>query len=120
MIRKRLVHDKLNNKVAFILGAGFSKCSYLPVQDEFSSLLTSEEFKTSIDSVVMIAIKQFLKDVFGWKENYDTSSLEDIFTFIDLSAGSGHYLGIKYSPKLLRVLRRMLTYRTFQIIDYRS
>ncbi len=30
------------NKVAFILGAGFSKCADLPVQAEFSSLFRRE------------------------------------------------------------------------------
>jgi len=107
------------NKVAFILGAGFSKCADLPVQNEFSTLLTSHEFDNPIDLVVTAAIKDFLKDVFGWKENREIPSLEDIFTFIDLSAGSGHHLGIKYKPNRLRALRRMLIYRTFQIIDHR-
>jgi hypothetical protein len=119
MKRVRLAHNNMKDKVAFILGAGFSKCADLPVQAEFSSLLTSDEFDTPIDTVVTGAIKQFLEDVFGWRDNREIPSLEDIFTFIDLSAGSGHHLGIKYSPKLLRALRRMLIYRTFQIIDYR-
>ena len=103
----------------FILGAGFSKCAGLPVQSEFSSLLTSSEFGTQIDKVITKAIKGFFKDVFGWKDDSEIPSLEDVFTFIDLSAGSGHNLGIKYTPKLLRALRRMLIYRTFQIIDHR-
>ncbi|MBA7666992.1 hypothetical protein ES703_75077 [subsurface metagenome] len=103
----------------FILGAGFSKCADLPIQSEFSSLLTSREFDTEIDKVITGAIKEFLEDVFGWKDTREIPSLEDIFTFIDLSAGSGHHLGIKYTPKLLRALRRMLIYRTFQIIDHR-
>jgi len=104
-------------KVTFILGAGFSKCAELPVQAEFASLLTSEVFDSPIDKLITKAIKDFLRDVFGWKEGRDIPSLEDIFTFIDLSAGTGHNLSIKYSPKLLRALRRMLIYRTFQIID---
>jgi len=119
VIKKRLIHNRETKRVAFILGAGFSKCADLPVQAEFSLLLTSDEFSTPIDNVITQAIKQFLKDVFGWKDSNEIPSLEDIFTFIDLSAGSGHHLGIKYSPKLLRALRRMLIYRTFQIIDYR-
>ena len=112
---------QINHKknTVFILGAGFSKCADLPVQSEFSSLLTSSEFNTEIDKVITGAIKEFLKDVFGWKDTREIPSLEDIFTFIDLSAGSGHHLGIKYTPKLLRALRRMLIYRTFQIIDHR-
>jgi len=107
------------NKVAFILGAGFSKCADLPVQKEFSTLLTSDEFSNPIDLLITNAIKDFLKDVFGWEEKRDIPTLEDIFTFIDLSAGSGHHLGIKYKPNRLRALRRMLIYRTFQIIDHR-
>ncbi|MFA5872621.1 MAG: hypothetical protein WC832_01530 [Anaerolineales bacterium] len=106
-------------KVAFILGAGFSKCADLPVQSEFSSLLTSNEFHNPIDVLITKTIKDFLKDVFGWKVMMDLPNLEDIFTFIDLSAGSGHHLGIKYKPNRLRALRRMLIYRTFQIIDHR-
>lgn len=106
-------------KVAFILGAGFSRCAKLPVQAEFSSLLTSDEFNNPIDKLITKVIKDFLKDVFGWKETREIPTLEDIFTFIDLSAGSGHHLGIKYKPNRLRALRRMLIYRTFQIIDHR-
>lgn len=118
---KRKDYMQINNKknTVFILGAGFSKCADLPVQAEFSSLLTSSEFDTAIDKVITRAIKKFLEDVFGWKDTREIPSLEDIFTFIDLSAGSGHHLGIKYTPKLLRALRRMLIYRTFQIIDHR-
>ena len=108
-----------NKNTVFILGAGFSKCADLPIQSEFSSLLTSNEFDTEIDKVITSAIKTFLIDVFGWQDKITIPTLEDIFTFIDLSSGSGHHLGIKYTPKLLRALRRMLIYRTFQIIDHR-
>jgi hypothetical protein len=43
--------------------------------------------------------------------------LEDIFTCIDLSANTGHHLGIKYTPKLLRAIRRMAIYRIFSVLD---
>lgn len=109
----------MSEKITFILGAGFSKCADLPVQKEFSTLLTSAEFNNPIDIVITEAIKEFLHHVFGWQEGKEIPSLEDIFTFIDLSAGSGHHLGIKYKPNRLRALRRMLIYRTFQIIDHR-
>lgn len=109
----------MKEKVAFILGSGFSKCADIPVQAEFSSLLTSLDFDSQIDRVITNAIKDFLKDVFGWKEKREIPNLEDIFTFIDLSAGSGHHLGIKYKPNRLRALRRMLIYRIFQVLDHR-
>jgi hypothetical protein len=106
-------------KVVFILGAGFSKCADLPVQAEFSSMLTSDLFNNKIDILITKAISDFLNYVFSWKMDREIPSLEDIFTFIDLSASNGHNLGIKYKPNRLRALRRMLIYRTFQIIDYR-
>lgn len=107
------------NNVVFVLGAGFSHCADLPVQEEFSSLLISEQFNTEIDGVITKAIKMFLKQVFGWKQVNDMPSLEDIFTIIDLTASSGHHLMVNYTPKRLRALRRMLIYRIFQAIDLR-
>lgn len=119
MASRKSVREKRESKVVFILGAGFSKCADLPVQAEFSSLLTSAEFSNDIDLAITGAIKTFLSNVFGWKERREIPPLEDIFTFIDLSAGSGHHLGIKYKPNRLRALRRMLVYRIFQIIDHK-
>ena len=104
-------------KTTFILGAGFSKCADLPIQAEFSPLITSREFDSIIDQSITNIIKEFLKEVFGWQEEREIPSLEDIFTFIDLSVGNGHYLGASYSPQKLRALRRMLIYRIFQILD---
>ncbi len=119
MASRKSVREKRESKVVFILGAGFSKCADLPVEAEFSALLTSTEFDSDIDLAVTKSIKRFLLDVFGWRESMDIPPLEDIFTFIDLSAGSGHHLGIKYKPNRLRALRRMLVYRIFEIIDYK-
>lgn len=104
-------------KVAFILGAGFSKCADLPVQAEFSPLLTSSKFDSSFDREITANIKKFLKSAFGWKEKREIPSLEDVFTFIDLSLVNSHYLGCHYSPAMLDSLRKMLIYRIFQILD---
>lgn len=106
-----------NKKTTFILGAGFSKCADLPVQAEFSPLITSAEFNSVTDIAITDIIKDFMIEVFGWKEEREIPSLEDIFTFIDLSIGNGHYLGARYSPEKLRALRRILIYRIFQILD---
>jgi hypothetical protein len=47
-------------------------------------------------------------------------ALEDIFTCIDLAAGTGHDLGVrKYTPKVLRAIRRMAIYRIFSVLDRR-
>lgn len=104
-------------KVAFILGAGFSKCADLPIQAEFSPLLTSKNFNTPFDREITANIKGFLKNVFDWQEKCEIPALEDVFTFIDLSITNGHYLGCRYSPTMLASLRKMLIYRIFQILD---
>jgi len=73
-----------------------------------------------LDETITEALKEFLKVAFGWKEGRELPALEDIFTCIDLSAGTGHTLGIqKYTPKVLRALRRMAIYRIFSILDRR-
>jgi hypothetical protein len=100
-----------------ILGAGFSKCADLPIQTEFSGLLLSNDFGNEINRVITDSIREFLKDVFGWSDGRELPSLEDIFTCIDLSAQTGHNLGIKYTPKKLRAIRRMAIYRIFSILD---
>ncbi len=106
-------------KVAFILGAGFSKCAELPVQAEFSPLVTSEDYNSPADLLITEIISNFFKDAFGWKKGREIPALEDVFTSIDLSANNGHFLGYAYSPGMLRAIRRMLIYRIFQILDKR-
>ncbi len=104
-------------KVAFILGAGFSKCADVPVQAEMSPLLTSPDFDTPLDQNITRIIEDFLGSSFGWKKGRVIPSLEDIFTFIDLSVSRGHSLGRSYTAEMLTALRRFLIYRIFQILD---
>ena len=101
----------------FVLGAGFSKCADLPLQADFSPLMLSDEFATPLDKVITRALKQFLREVFGWRPGRELPSLEDIFTCIDLATATGHHLGIKYTPKCLRAIRRMAVYRIFAVLD---
>jgi hypothetical protein len=104
-------------KFAVILGAGFSKCADLPLAKEVSNLLFSDQFNTPLDKTITAAIDEFLKNAFYWKNGDPIPLLEDIFTMIDLSANNGHNLGRKFTPKLLRAIRRFLIYRIFQILD---
>ncbi len=106
-------------KTAIILGAGFSKCAEIPLQSDIPRLLLSNDFDSPIDRAITSALKKFLASAFYWRENDILPSLEDIFTMIDLSAGSGHNLGRKLTPKKLRAIRRMLIYRVFTILDHR-
>lgn len=105
---------------AVILGAGFSKCAELPTQAEFFDLLLSPELsQTPLQKCITDVIEEFLRDVFGWSVGQPLPTLEDYFTCIDLSANSGHHLGIKYTPKMLRAIRRMTVHRVLQILDYK-
>jgi len=70
-----------------------------------------------LDKTITAAIGEFLQNTFYWRTGDPVPSLEDIFTMIDLSANTGHNLGRKFTPKLLRAVRRMLVYRVFQILD---
>ena len=102
-----------------ILGAGFSKCASLPTQVGFPKYFISEELSnTPLHKSISNIIKQFLIDIFGWKEGVAFPTLEDYFTCLDLSANSGHNLGYKFSPKKLRAIRRITIYRIFQILDH--
>jgi hypothetical protein len=103
-----------------ILGAGFSKCADLPTQREFPDYLLSDTLSASpLHSAITSIIRQFLSDVFGWRDGQTMPTLEDYFTCIDLSANSGHHLGIQYTPKKLRAIRRMTIHRVFQILDHK-
>jgi hypothetical protein len=103
---------------AVILGAGFSKCAGLPTQSDFFSLLLAPEVsQTPLHRCITDVIEQFLRDVFGWAPGEPLPSLEEYFTCIDLSANTGHHLGIKYTPKMLRAIRRMTVHRVLQILD---
>jgi len=104
-------------KFAVILGAGFSKCADLPLAKDVSKLIFSDKFDKPLDKSITAAIDEFLKNTFYWEHGDPIPLLEDIFTMIDLSANSGHNLGRKFTPKLLRAIRQFLIYRIFQILD---
>lgn len=105
-----------------ILGSGFSKCGNLPITAEISDDLLDESFRDKLDKSITCAIKKFLEETFNWNMGEEIPTLEDIFTIIDLSLKSNHYLGRKYKPKKLLAFRRLLIYRIFEILnrDYQS
>ena len=105
--------------IAFILGAGFSKESKLPTTREFADGLLDAAFVGEVDELITKAIKEFLTHCFRWNEANPIPTFEDMFTMIDISAGSGHSLGRSLTPKRLRAIRRMLIYRLFAILDRR-
>ncbi len=109
-------------KTVFIVGAGFSANAGLPLQSQFTELfLKASEFKTGKSRQLMPHLGQFVEKTFGFNSTHDLMSypeLEDVFTLLDLSANTGHHLGISYSPKDLRMLRRMLLSRTIHMLNY--
>jgi hypothetical protein len=110
----------MSRKTAFILGAGFSDNAGLPLQSSFTKeLLKAREFKKGPSKALVEQLDEFVAKVFGWNEPTPLDlypELEDIFTSIDLSANSGHYLGTDFSPKDLRQIRRILISRTIRML----
>lgn len=116
----RGVRPKPTESTCIVLGAGFSKSADIPLQAEFSELLVSAEFAGELNLAITDVIRNFLRVAFGWKQGQPFPALEDVFTCIDLSAGTGHNLGIrKFTPKYLRAVRRMMIHRIFSILDSR-
>jgi NAD-dependent SIR2 family protein deacetylase len=120
-------YTRCDNTVV-ILGAGFSRSlgvpDYATVLKTIASPLDKDDynlddFQHKIDIEITKHIRVFLKDVFACDaENGDAiPSLEQVFTFIDLSINTEHNLGNKYFAGKLRGLRRFLIYKLFLIID---
>jgi hypothetical protein len=69
----------------------------------------------------MPTLAKFIEETFGFRPDQDNVSmypdLEDIFTMLDLSANSGHNLGLKYPPHELRMVRRMLLSRIIRMLN---
>ena len=109
------------DKTVFIIGAGFSANAGLPLQAEFTELfLKARTFKRGKSRKLMPHLGQFVEKTFGFNPTHDLASypeLEDMFTLLDLSANTGHHLGICYSPQDLRMLRRMLLSRTIHMLN---
>jgi len=104
---------------AIILGAGFSKSAGLPLASEMSQHMFDSSFSGVLDMAISSNIRTFLATTFGWEPRDPIPTFEDIFTMIDLAAASGHNLGRKSKPNILRALRRMLIFRIFSILDQR-
>ena len=61
----------------------------------------------------------FWEQVFSYTNPTTKPALEDHFTVIDLAANTGHHLGVDYSPRKLRSIRRFSIHRAFRILDLR-
>jgi len=107
-------------KTAYIVGAGLSHYAGLPLQSEFTKQLqAARDFDEGPSRAMVSHLDEFVHEVFRLPKDAEPSQwpeLEDIFTFIDLSANTGHHLGRKYSPKDLRRIRRVLIARTIRML----
>lgn len=110
-------------KTVYILGAGFSCYAALPTQNEIVRQLFYHEHLSGprdINEIITEIISSFLEEVFHlWDLDEGSPDLEDIYTCIDLSSQSGHFLGPSYTPKKLQAIRHLLTHRIFQILEKR-
>jgi NAD-dependent SIR2 family protein deacetylase len=110
-------------KTVYILGAGFSCNAALPSQSEIGGQLLSHDDLAGpieVNEAITGILTEFLECVFHlWDLREGCPELEDIYTCIDLSMESGHFLGPCYTPKKLRSIRQFLTHRIFQILEKR-
>jgi hypothetical protein len=83
-------------------------------------MLAARSFGKGPSRTMVKHLDRFVQDVFHFSKASDRwPELEDIFTFVDMSANSGHHLGSKYSPKDLRQVRRELLARTVRMLHQR-
>lgn len=105
---------------AIIIGAGFSHYAGLPLQTGFTTeLLRGSRFTKGPSKRLVEYLCPFVADTFHPREELDADrwpELEDLFTCIDLSANSGHHLGSKHAPAVLRTVRRALIARTIRML----
>lgn len=111
-----------NDKTVFVVGAGFSKNAGLPLQSEFTELfLRAVTHKKGLSRFLIRPLAEFVEQTFGFTLSQDDPflypDLEDVFTMLDLSANTGHNLGINYPPKELRKVRRMLLSRIIRMLN---
>ena len=108
-------------KLALILGSGFSRAFGLPTAAELGTKLLQNPqngvLAAAWEQRISDILLQFWQDIFGYTEGTTAPSLEDHFTMLDLSANSGHNLGPRYKPKVLRAIRRMSIHRVFQMLE---
>ncbi|HEY4949191.1 MAG TPA: hypothetical protein VIH88_02550 [Candidatus Acidoferrales bacterium] len=109
------------DKVALIVGAGFSTEANLPTTSEMGERFLQTPPKPilpgSVEDEINRQLQKFWESTFGYKHGRPHPSLEDHFTLIDLAANSGHHIGPAYSPKKLGAIRRFSIHRAFQILD---
>jgi len=113
--------------VVLIVGAGFSTEASPTTNDLSSRFLDaprpdhrdqlSPALRSEIDKSISKELSRFWTTVFGYVPELDHPTLEDHFTLIDLAANTGHQLGVQYSPRKLRAIRRFSIHRAFQILD---
>jgi len=108
-------------RLTIVLGSGFSKEAGIPttaeLADEFLKTPVNGVLKSEIENCITSALKKFWAEVFGYVDGATPPTLEDHFTMLDLAANSGHHLGVNWSPKRLRAIRRFSIHRVFQILD---
>jgi hypothetical protein len=108
----------------FIVGAGFSYNAGLPLTTNFTrELLNVRHFLPEGPSVRLVQLlRKFVLESFkaADEDGKFWPELEDIFTCVDLSANTGHHLGLNYSPSELRTVRRAIIVRTIRMLQQTS
>jgi len=113
----------LKRSRVYVVGAGFSLYSGLPLQTDFTEALlgTTAETLGTFEPLVN-HLRSFVHDVFDHNQSAHARfwpELEDLFTNIDQAANTGHHLGPEHSPSRLRTTRRVLLARIVAMLQER-
>jgi hypothetical protein len=87
------------------------------LSDQFLDVPENGVVPPDVEKEISKQLREFWNNAFRYPDRQLKPSLEDHFTTIDLAANAGHHLGRLYSPKRLRVIRRLSIHRAFQILD---
>src|SRR5215471_17156279 len=119
MAKQRRAAAKDTEKLALIVGAGFSVAAKIPSTNHLARrFLATPRGAGPVDDAITEALTKFWDKVFGSNDTRQPT-LEEHFTVLDLAANSGHQLGRSYPPRKLRAIRRLSIHRTFQVLDRR-
>ena len=106
-------------KHAVILGAGFSRHVGLPLASEFTDALLKVPSSGGPSDALVLCLRALVRRVFRSQDHLTLlgstwPELEDLYTFLDMSANTGHHLG--FAPATLRSLRRALIVRSIRML----
>jgi hypothetical protein len=114
---------EMSRSHVYIVGAGFSRYAGLPLQAGFTEALLEPRADEEYPMLPLIGhLGEFVHGAFDHNVSAKAQfwpNLEDVFTNIDMAANTGHHLGSRHPPSMLRTTRRVLLARMMCMLHER-